>query len=57
MEFNRSSQVALATQSQNQLKVILFDLGGTIVQKLNHDSRDPEIVSEILQFLNLDERL
>lgn len=57
MEFNRSSQVALATQSQNQLKVILFDLGGTIVQKLNHDSRDPEIVSEMLQFLNLDESL
>lgn len=55
MEFNRSSQVALATQSQNQLKVILFDLGGTIVQKLNHDSRDHEIVSEMLHFLNLDE--
>ena len=55
MEINCSSQEATYTQTQNQLKVILFDLGGTIVQKLNHDSRDPEIVSEMLRFLNLEE--
>ncbi len=55
MEINSSSQEATHTQAQNQLKVILFDLGGTIVQKLNHDSRDPEIVSEMLHLLNLDE--
>ena len=55
MELNCSSQEAITTQAQNKLKVILFDLGGTIVQKLNHDSRDPEIISEMLHFLRLDE--
>jgi len=55
MEVNCSSREAINTKAQNQLKVILFDLGGTIVQKLNHDSRDPEIISEMLQFLQLNE--
>jgi len=55
MEINSSSQEAINTQTHSQLKVILFDLGGTIVQKLNHDSRDPEIVSEMLHLLKLDE--
>ena len=55
MEFNCSSQEAINTQTHNQIKVVLFDIGGTLVQKLNHDSRDPEIVSEMLHFLNLQE--
>ena len=55
MELNCSSQEAINTQTHNQIKVVLFDIGGTLVQKLNHDSRDPEIVSEILHFLNLEE--
>jgi HAD superfamily hydrolase (TIGR01509 family) len=55
MEFNYSSQEAVNTQTHSQIKVILFDIGGTLVQKLNHDSRDPEIVSEMLHFLNLEE--
>ncbi len=55
MEFNYSSQEAINTQTHNQIKVVLFDIGGTLVQKLNHDSREPEIVSEMLNFLNLEE--
>lgn len=55
MEWLHTSQEATNAQTRNQLKVILFDLGGTIVQKLNHDSRDPEIISEMLHFLHLDE--
>ena len=55
MELNCSSKEAIDTQTHNQIKVVLFDIGGTLVQKLNHDSRDHEIVSEMLHFLNLDE--
>ena len=55
MELNSFSQEAIDTQTHNQIKVVLFDIGGTLVQKLNHDSRDPEIVSEMLHFLNLEE--
>ncbi len=55
MEINLSSQETIRIQTHNQIKVILFDIGGTLVQKLNHDSRDPEIVSEMLRFLNLEE--
>ena len=55
MEINCSSQEAISTQTHNQIKVVLFDLGGTLVQKLNHDSRDPDIVSEMIHLLNLEE--
>ena len=55
MELKCFSQEAINTQTHNQIKVVLFDIGGTLVQKLNHDSRDPEIVSEMLHFLNLEE--
>ena len=37
--------------SKQHIRVILFDLGGTLVQKLNHGSRDPLIISEMVQFL------
>ena len=36
---------------QQQIRTILFDLGGTLVQKLNHGSRDPVIIAEMVDFL------
>ncbi len=36
---------------QHHIRVILFDLGGTLVQKLNHGSRDPVIIAKMAEFL------
>ena len=36
---------------QQQIRTILFDLGGTLVEKLNHGSRDPVIIAEMVDFL------
>ena len=36
---------------QQLIRTILFDLGRTLVQKLNHGSRDPVIIAEIVDFL------
>lgn len=55
MEINHTPQETIVTNTHTRLKVILFDLGGTIVQKLNHGSRDVEIIREMLHFLRLEE--
>ncbi len=38
-----------------QIRTILFDIGGTLLQKQNHGSRDPLIIAEMVNFLGGDE--
>jgi len=38
-----------------QIRTILFDIGGTLVHKQNHGSRDPLIIAELVAFLGADQ--
>ena len=39
---------------RSPIRAILFDIGGTLVQKQNHASRSREILSELVDFLDAD---